>query len=105
MRLTGPALLPDRYGHHHMAIAQLCLPQNACMLSAYCHKGEIAMELSIEDTGRPCPKCALPMKYFTLTRDPDYLPPITLVGCPTCGVPDWRVETEIEQPTKSRAAR
>lgn len=63
----------------------------------------VAMELSIEDAGRPCPKCALPLKYFTLTRTPEYLPPITIVGCPTCGVPNWHVETEAEQPTKSLA--
>ena len=46
------------------------------------------MELSIEDAGRQCPKCALPLKYFTLTRNPKYLPPITIVGCASCGVPD-----------------
>jgi hypothetical protein len=73
------------------------------MLFAYCHKGNIAVELSIEDVGRPCPRCALPMKYFTLTRDPEYLPPITMVGCPICGVPDWLVETDMELSTKSRA--
>ncbi len=55
------------------------------------------MELSIEEAGRRCPKCAMPLKYFTLTRDPKYLPPITIVGCATCGVPDWRAETENEQ--------
>lgn len=59
-----------------------------------------AMELSIEDIGRPCPKCALPLKYLALTRAAEYLPPITIVVCATCGVPNRYVKTEIESPTK-----
>lgn len=62
------------------------------------------MKLSIEDVGRPCPKCALPLKYFTLTRAPEYLPSITLVACATCGIPDWYVKTEMEPPTESYEA-
>ena len=61
------------------------------------------MELSIEDAERRCPKCAKQLKFFTLTRTPEFLPPITIVGCPTCGVPDWRGDTVRESVTKSRA--
>jgi len=44
------------------------------------------MGVEIEDAGRPCPECAGPMMFFTVTREYLDLPPATIIGCPDCGI-------------------
>ena len=63
------------------------------------------MIVTIENADRPCPKCARPLNYFTLSRSSEEESlSITLIGCQTCGIPDWQVASEILTPIRSQAA-
>ena len=44
------------------------------------------MGVQIEDTGRPCPECGQPLKFYILSKflgDPH---PVTITGCQACGI-------------------
>lgn len=52
------------------------------------------MGVVIEDAGRPCPKCARPLKFFTVTREYLELPPATIIGCFDCGIGSPSLESK-----------
>lgn len=61
------------------------------------------MELSIEDAGRPCQKCTLPLSYLTFDRTDEGLLPVTITSCSNCGHISWQDEIETKQPIKNDA--
>jgi len=61
------------------------------------------MELLIDDAGRPCQKCTLPLRTVTFDRTREVLFPFTITSCSNCGHISWEDEVEMVQPMKKRA--
>ena len=62
------------------------------------------MDLLIEDAGRPCQKCSLPLRTNTFDRTREVIFPFTITSCSNCGHISWKAEAKTEQSIMKRPA-